>query len=741
MKTMFSILFALLLMASLGLLTAALGRTVGPAYAAEAQPMAFAGIASTLTPAGPVPAGTLVQAYVGTDLRAETTTEAEGRYRNLLVPGPGGTVTFRVADVLAQESTTWESGEIMDDFDLTIPALPSAGYSLTMAASPVTGGTATDISGASPYAAGAAVSVKAVPVAGYRFVNWTASAGSFGNANAAATTFTMAAQDVTVTANFAVGGPAVWYVAEGGAGVQDGTNWNNAFATIQEAIDVAASGDTIMVAAGDYDAFVVDGKSNISIISTEEATITAAEVFGIDVGPIEYAWVMAALKDSENINIEGIDFDGARASGKPVVVGIAYLDSTGRIADLTVENIIGTELGAGVAILGHADTSAVDLSGIIVGNSMGGVIVWDAEANLDGCTITEMNPDGGFGIMESGVGVVIGIPGEGWSGPSSVAMKGSNISNNDGIGIYICDGSILEAHFNTIMANSACGLSNDGGGTVNATYNWWGHISGPRHLTNPSGMGNAIIGDVDFKPWLGAETVTQKIIHSGTVNATQQADTTVLVTGTAIVTVSNLTINPGGAPPPDTTPLGRYIDVYVPDATELEEIEIRHYYSDEDVGNISKILQRYLRLRWWDGTDWRSYSDGGVNTDSTGDYPGYIWGKVRANTEPRLTDLTGIYNGDFFEGPKFPGICFIATAAYGTDTAKEIDILREFRDTVLLPNSLGAKFVSFYYGTSPPVADFISRHEVLRTAVRAGLVGPIVKILNWTHDSWSARGP
>jgi len=80
--------------------------------------------------------------------------------------------------------------------------------------------------------------------------------------------------------------------------------------------------------------------------------------------------------------------------------------------------------------------------------------------------------------------------------------------------------------------------------------------------------------------------------------------------------------------------------------------------------------------------------------------------------------------------------CFFATAAYGTDTAEEIDILREFRDKVLLPNSLGARFVSLYYRTSPPIADFISRHEVLKTAVRVGFVDPIVRILNWSHDLW-----
>jgi uncharacterized repeat protein (TIGR02543 family) len=82
-------------------------------------------------------------------------------------------------------------------------AVPSVGYNLHMAVAPAGSGTATDMSGASSHAAGASVSIKAVPAAGYEFVSWTAAAGTFANANAADTTFTMPAQDVTVTANFA----------------------------------------------------------------------------------------------------------------------------------------------------------------------------------------------------------------------------------------------------------------------------------------------------------------------------------------------------------------------------------------------------------------------------------------------------------------------------------------------------------------------------------------------------------
>jgi hypothetical protein len=66
--------------------------------------------------------------------------------------------------------------------------------------------------------------------------------------------------------------------------------------------------------------------------------------------------------------------------------------------------------------------------------------------------------------------------------------------------------------------------------------------------------------------------------------------------------------------------------------------------------------------------------------------------------------------------------CFIATSAYGTPMAKEIEILREFRDGYLLTNTLGQAFVDFYYKLSPPIAEFITDHPSLKPIVRAGLL-------------------
>jgi hypothetical protein len=69
--------------------------------------------------------------------------------------------------------------------------------------------------------------------------------------------------------------------------------------------------------------------------------------------------------------------------------------------------------------------------------------------------------------------------------------------------------------------------------------------------------------------------------------------------------------------------------------------------------------------------------------------------------------------------------CFIATAAYGSSMDSHVGILREFRDSFLLNNSMGKAFVQLYYTYSPPMADFIAKHANLRAMVRLSLL-PVV---------------
>jgi hypothetical protein len=137
-----------------------------------------------------------------------------------------------------------------------------------------------------------------------------------------------------------------------------------------------------------------------------------------------------------------------------------------------------------------------------------------------------------------------------------------------------------------------------------------------------------------------------------------------------------------------------------------------------------------------------------VASPSGGYYFAYWAGDVGtiAGVHVEITTIT--MNGDysitanFVEGSPTPppwgssGGCFIATAAYGTPSARQIDVLRDFRDDVLLKNAAGSQFVALYYRLSPPIADYIAGNEVLRTLVRELLIDPIVRIIEATGDMW-----
>ena len=82
------------------------------------------------------------------------------------------------------------------------------------------------------------------------------------------------------------------------------------------------------------------------------------------------------------------------------------------------------------------------------------------------------------------------------------------------------------------------------------------------------------------------------------------------------------------------------------------------------------------------------------------------------------------------------GLCFIATAAYGTSTAKQLDVLREFRDDELLKSVVGSRLVALYYQVSPPMADFISEDTFVRTLVRELMIDPVVWLTEATRDIW-----
>jgi hypothetical protein len=119
--------------------------------------------------------------------------------------------------------------------------------------------------------------------------------------------------------------------------------------------------------------------------------------------------------------------------------------------------------------------------------------------------------------------------------------------------------------------------------------------------------------------------------------------------------------------------------------------------------------------------------------------PGVILSIAWISIDPNrimVTPALGAFGGVFSKLPPLlpsSGRCFIATAAYGSSLAPEVDFLRHFRDDVLRKTRSGAEFFDRYYEQyyqiSPPIADQMWRDQGLRHAIRWSLVRPIVSQL------------
>ena len=113
------------------------------------------------------------------------------------------------------------------------------------------------------------------------------------------------------------------------------------------------------------------------------------------------------------------------------------------------------------------------------------------------------------------------------------------------------------------------------------------------------------------------------------------------------------------------------------------------------------------------GADERSYSDTGLEPYTTYSY------RVRAYNDDGYSEYSNEAEAETRDD------CFIATAAYGSLLEPHVATLRKFRDVNLLSCAPGRMFVKTYYAHSPPIADFIAKHETLRALVRVVLL-PLV---------------
>jgi len=104
------------------------------------------------------------------------------------------------------------------------------------------------------------------------------------------------------------------------------------------------------------------------------------------------------------------------------------------------------------------------------------------------------------------------------------------------------------------------------------------------------------------------------------------------------------------------------------------------------------------------------------------------------------SDLSGIVTAIPEAAVPYPILpnegCFIATAAFGYYDAPQVQLLRDFRDQILLSNSIGQSLVKWYYANSPEAAKYINQHEQWKPLIQAALLPLIAMAWLTTQLGW-----
>jgi peptide/nickel transport system substrate-binding protein len=87
--------------------------------------------------------------------------------------------------------------------------------------------------------------------------------------------------------------------------------------------------------------------------------------------------------------------------------------------------------------------------------------------------------------------------------------------------------------------------------------------------------------------------------------------------------------------------------------------------------------------------------------------------------------------------------CVIATAAYGSELSPQVQVLRLFRDKLVMSTFAGSQFMkafnAWYYSFSPSVASVVSKSPSLASVVRA-LIYPLLGILQVSAAAYGLFG-
>jgi hypothetical protein len=380
-------------------------------------------------------------------------------------------------------------------------------YNLTMTVAPGGSGTATDLTNASPYAAGTEVSIEAVANSGYWFVNWTAPAGTFANANAPQTTFTMPAQNVMVTANFAAGIP-----------VRD---WYDLDAIRYNVTDLILGGNYILMndidsTAAGYEELAsptANGGKGWEPIGTEDQSFTGS----FDGQGYEICDLFINRPDEDYVGLFGVVDEGGHIEN----IGVVNTNVTGSMG---VGSLVGANLGIASNSYATGSVTGYAYVGGLVGGNGGNMSDSYATGNVTGYGFVGGLVGENFGIMSNsyatgsvtGNGLVGGLVGWSIHGTVSNSYATGSVTSDDRVGglVGVNDEGTVSNSYSTgsVTGNSSVGgLLGENRGTVSNSY-------ATGSVTGNSSVGGLVAdnwGNVSYSFW-DTETSGQATSDGGT---------------------------------------------------------------------------------------------------------------------------------------------------------------------------------------------------------------------------------
>ncbi len=247
---------------------------------------------------------------------------------------------------------------------------------------------------------------------------------------------------------------ATWYVSVSVTSSGNGTSWEKAFQTIQEGIEAASDGDTVIVARGLYPQSIGFGGKNILLRSTNppDPVTVAGTIIQL---PAEASGVVVRFSGTEDETcvLSGftIRYGDGQYDGGGILGGTTACRTDATIEYNTVTGCTSWYNGAGLVYCG----------GIVRNNTITQNRASEAGGGLAYCdgpilnnTITQNSSPGfGGGGLAYCNGNIEGntISGNGASGFNGSGgglyhcngtIRNNTISNSDGVGLAFCDGLI-----------------------------------------------------------------------------------------------------------------------------------------------------------------------------------------------------------------------------------------------------------------------------------------------------------